>query len=406
MYYSSFGILALVLLFIINYDVLVKRDPREETPARRAYRWFLLSLTVYYLSDILWGILYEGKCIPLVYADTVVYFAAMVVSVLFWARFIVAYLGERGRVSRILFFAGWLILVFEIISLVVNFFVPTVFWFDGEGVYLPGPARYIVLALQALMFLAASVYSLAVASQTGGRVRLRHRTVCISGIVMTVFIVLQTEFPFLPFYAVGCMLGTAILHAFVLEDEKEERKKALEELLDREKRQRAELGSARQLAYTDSLTGVKNKHAFVEAEQRLDERISSGELEELGVIVFDLNGLKLINDTKGHEEGDRYIRSGCMLICHTFKHSPVFRIGGDEFVALLEGEDYRNRSSLLSLFDSGIEENLRSGAVVIASGLDEYRKGEDRRFRAVLERADIKMYARKSSLKKLAQSPV
>ena len=95
-----------------------------------------------------------------------------------------------------------------------------------------------------------------------------------------------------------------------------------------------------------------------------------------------------------------------MLICHTFKHSPVFRIGGDEFVALLEGEDYRNRSSLLSLFDSGIEENLRNGAVVIASGLDEYRKGEDRRFRAVLERADKKMYARKSSLKKLAQSPV
>jgi GGDEF domain-containing protein len=54
--------------------------------------------------------------------------------------------------------------------------------------------------------------------------------------------------------------------------------------------------------------------------------------------MFDLNDLKHINDRYGHERGDEYIVNCCRLICQVFKHSPVFRIGGDEFVALLRGE--------------------------------------------------------------------
>ena len=157
------------------------------------------------------------------------------------------------------------------------------------------------------------------------------------------------------------------------------------------------------MAYTDSLTGVKNTHAYVEKEKLVDERIAEREIDEFGVVVFDLNDLKKVNDTKGHEAGDDYIRKACHCICVTFKHSPVYRVGGDEFVAFLEGEDYQNRKKLLAAFETQIEENLHRGEFVIASGLAVFRPGYDNSYRRVFERADQRMYDRKGSLKAMGK---
>ena len=204
-------------------------------------------------------------------------------------------------------------------------------------------------------------------------------------------------------YSVGCLLGTCILHTFVLGDMQEDRRHELEEMLRREQQHEKALGSARHMAYTDSLTGVKNTHAYVEREKEIDRRIASGELKKFGVIVFDINGLKQMNDTKGHEAGDNYIRDACRMICRQFKHSPVFRIGGDEFVAMLEGDDYQERKQLLQSFEERIDENIRSGGVVIASGLAVLRPGHDNSYRRVFERADHRMYDRKGALKALSE---
>ena len=75
---------------------------------------------------------------------------------------------------------------------------------------------------------------------------------------------------------------------------------------------------AREVAYRDPLTGVKSKHAFVDKEIEIDEKIERGLPFEFGVIVCDVNGLKHINDTLGHKAGDEYIKSACMLICEYF----------------------------------------------------------------------------------------
>ena len=192
-----------------------------------------------------------------------------------------------------------------------------------------------------------------------------------------------------------------ILHTFMLEREKNNYRERFEETLQREQEQEQELGSARQLAYTDPLTGVKNKHAYLEAIERINNGINDSTITEFGVIVFDLNGLKKINDTLGHEEGDNYIKAGCALICSRFCHSPVFRIGGDEFVVILEGSDYRERRMLLMAFDSLIEQNQKSDAVVVSTGLDVYDKQRDGSFSDVFERADKLMYERKCYLKSI-----
>ena len=194
---------------------------------------------------------------------------------------------------------------------------------------------------------------------------------------------------------------TFISHTSVLEGEKNEYRKKLEETLLRELEQKQELGSARRLAYTDPLTGVKSKRAYLEAIERIDKGVSDGSIDEFGVIVFDLNGLKTVNDTLGHEEGDRYIKEGSAIICGTFCHSPVFRIGGDEFVVILEGTDYLKRDILIAEFEELIEENQRSGKVVISSGMDEFDLSCDTSFSSVFERADKKMYERKCYLKTL-----
>ncbi len=164
---------------------------------------------------------------------------------------------------------------------------------------------------------------------------------------------------------------------------------------------RRELGTARSLAYTDPLTGVKSKHAFVEREADMDRRIDKNTVQEFAVIVGDLNGTKTINDTMGHRAGDEYIRSGCSMICRSFKSSPVFRIGGDEFAVILEGTDYERRAELLESLNQSVIRNIGSGEPVAALGLADYLPGEDHSFRSVFERADRAMYDRKNALKEL-----
>ncbi|SFG62165.1 GGDEF domain-containing protein [Oribacterium sp. WCC10] len=102
------------------------------------------------------------------------------------------------------------------------------------------------------------------------------------------------------------------------------------------------------IANYDPLTGVKNKHAYIDAEAKLNSLIEENESPDFAIIVFDLNGLKTINDTLGHQAGDQFIKDGCSLICDYFKHSPVYRIGGDEFVAIAQDHDYLHLDEIMN----------------------------------------------------------
>lgn len=160
-----------------------------------------------------------------------------------------------------------------------------------------------------------------------------------------------------------------------------------------------ELGSVREMANKDPLTGVKSKHAYAEQELYLNRTIKEGSQEAFGLLVCDVNGLKYINDTLGHKAGDEYIKSAGRLICEIYMHSPVFRIGGDEFVILLEGRDHDNRTELLRSLNRRVEENIGRNQVVIAAGMAEYELGRDESLHQVFERADRMMYERKQQLK-------
>ena len=383
MYYSSIGIIALIVLCIINVEAIRKVEKTSENNLRLKYRQYLIALIVFFISDIFWGFFYEQRWIILTYTDTCLFFASMALSVLFWTRAVVAFSGKKDKAGKVLVISGWLIFLFEITALLMNLFVPIVFTFRKDKEYVPLPARYIGLLLQILLFLITSVYSAIMAGRSAGMSRSHYRTISISGIIMSFFITVQMFFPLMPFYSMGCLFGTCLIHTFVYKDVENNMAIRL----------------AKQKAYKDGLTGVKNKLAYLEALAELETALENGELTEYGVVVFDVNGLKTINDTLGHEAGDEAIKSGCRIICHQFDHSPVFRIGGDEFVAILKGSDFANRETLLEAFRKTINENQKNGDVVVASGLAIYDASTDSSYNDVFKRADEAMYEHKRALK-------
>ena len=174
----------------------------------------------------------------------------------------------------------------------------------------------------------------------------------------------------------------------------------------RERENEEALGNIQNIAYKDNLTGVKSMHAYSEKVDSMNVRISDELIDEFAVVVCDVNGLKQINDTLGHKTGDEYIRKASDIICSRFKRSPVFRIGGDEFVVILEGLDYNDRLHLMRELDELADVNNATGGVVVAAGITDYEKGIDTSFRKVFDRADAMMYARKRELKGTVNEPL
>ena len=154
------------------------------------------------------------------------------------------------------------------------------------------------------------------------------------------------------------------------------------------------------MANTDSMTGVRNKHAYSEHEAALNQKIMGNEIEKLAVVVCDINGLKHVNDTQGHAAGDKLIKDASVLLCEYFAHGAVFRIGGDEFVVILQGKGYDTREEVISSFNREIEANIKKGGVVISIGYSVLMP-EDGRLHDIFERADQMMYERKQELKSM-----
>ena len=176
------------------------------------------------------------------------------------------------------------------------------------------------------------------------------------------------------------------------------------ENIDKEVQEKAEqkknLESAERMARRDELTGIKNKNAFTEYIEELNQKIKEKKVNTFAVVMCDVNNLKLINDTRGHSLGDEAIQKTSRMICDIYKHSPVFRIGGDEFVVVLTGNDYDNRVQLLTILrkESNTNARFRSGPVV-ATGMDIFDSKKDADFNSVFERADQQMYENKQVLK-------
>ena len=162
------------------------------------------------------------------------------------------------------------------------------------------------------------------------------------------------------------------------------------------------------IASTDALTSVKSRNAYVDYIQDLQDELDSVGNFGFALGVFDCDNLKGINDQYGHDKGDDYLKAASHLICSVFKHSPVFRIGGDEFSVGLRGEDYQNRDELARQF---MEEQERICSLAeqpweevrVSLGIAVFDPDIDDSVTDTMRRADKIMYEKKAMLKNQRQ---
>ena len=324
MTYSSAGLLALIITLIINHDVIRKREGESIIPAQKSYRAFLICVCAYCFFDIAWGIFYDLHLQALTYADTVFYFVSMGLVILYWARFVVDYLEEDSRLDRILMIMGNFIFLFQLISILVNFVRPVMFYFDADGVYHPEVMRYVTLVFQLFMFVMTAVYALTVAAKSEGSVRQRHRTIGLFSIIMTVFDILQVTYSLLPMFSIGCLLGICLLHSYFLENIREEYRSDLEVQLQ---------DSIEKGNYFDLLTGLPSMTYFFElSEAAKEEIITGGGIPYM--MYMDFSGMKFFNTKYGFSEGDRLLKQFSVILIRLFGNDRCCRIAGDHFAAV------------------------------------------------------------------------
>lgn len=158
------------------------------------------------------------------------------------------------------------------------------------------------------------------------------------------------------------------------------------------------------LAFTDSLTGLKNHAAYSLLKEKMEQKLIADPNTRFSIAMMDVNDLKKVNDIHGHKAGDALIICAAQHLCHIFEHSPVCRIGGDEFIAVLEGSDYENRAELARRFVDQM--NVTNFVVdeqelplTAALGICDYDPNRHASFDDVFQEADSAMYENKALAK-------
>lgn len=667
MLYSMAPASVLVINLILNWELIrkygfleKKQDGKNRVHVR--FNCFVLAAGCYVLIDLLWGLLYEHNDIPelfpFIYSCTVFYFLFMLLTMLAWTRYIVAYLDKRGLRTNVLLYGVWGMVIIGVICLILNRFHHFMFSYNDAHEYVGESGRNLSFLLQIAFYAVVSVYMLHIAHKSTGSQKVRYKAVAATSIVLGVSLVFQIHFAFLPSYAIGLMIGICLVHSYVQFVEKKEKeihdhiasamaedyeaifyieigtgefltfarsqkymtlnaeargkdffKEALDSIDDcvypddreyakgfydketmlkniegrrsfsfkyrvmvkeepryflftvmressgqylifyekdiqdelnaekaqketqkktvtfgriaeslasnydaiyyvdiadsgyvgyevnniygqlqvsksgedfyadcianipqvihkddrdnvigfvdrdnmisalenrknysltyrimisgkskytrmtvrktsdgthfiigvenvddevqKEKQHLKELRNEKELARRDELTGIKNKTAYLELEESVQGNIDRGmDYLVFALVVCDANNLKQINDTLGHAAGDEYIKASARLLCDVFVHSPVFRIGGDEFAVFLRGSDYSSRHELMDKLRGQVLENKKAGSgVILASGMSEYNPESDRFVSDIFERADKEMYENKQKLK-------
>ena len=158
-----------------------------------------------------------------------------------------------------------------------------------------------------------------------------------------------------------------------------------------------------ELMQKDALTSVKNRTAYDRYVAGIDRLIEAGSPKQTAIVMCDINNLKTINDNLGHEAGDEYIKNCCRAMCEVYKHSPVFRIGGDEFIIILSGEDYDLRADhmidIRELIEKASANNDPTQKISFAIGMAEFDPSKDTRIADTAKRADALMYMDKATMK-------
>ncbi len=140
------------------------------------------------------------------------------------------------------------------------------------------------------------------------------------------------------------------------------------------------------LSYTDSITSLKNAHSY-----RIDvDNYEKNPPKTCGIAFIDINGLKEINDNKGHQAGDKIIKDLGLLLLNLFRKS-AYRTGGDEFIVLMPNCEQELFTDLLEKMHAKVEHVENLNVAVGALWVDDFSEG----IKKHIQIADNQMYVKK-----------
>ena len=142
----------------------------------------------------------------------------------------------------------------------------------------------------------------------------------------------------------------------------------------------------KQMSHLDQLTQLGNRHALWEYVDKLERDAS------IGIIYCDITGLKRVNDTEGHEAGDRLILSACECMKKALNGYELFRLGGDELLAICSG------ISEADLWEGGrkLKDSMGEYGVVLAIGIA-WRDDSAEEITTIMAEAETLMYKDKAA---------
>lgn len=146
----------------------------------------------------------------------------------------------------------------------------------------------------------------------------------------------------------------------------------------------------------DPLTHVKNIVAYTDKVAEMTGRMADMVPPEYAVVICDMDNTRDINGQYGQDMGDRYLKNGCRILIEVYEHSPIFRVGGDKFLTVLQGEDYKNRDVLFRTLGEKMKKaselkDIPAGYVSFTSGMAVYDPEQDGTVTDVVRRASAAM---------------
>ncbi|MBO4882190.1 MAG: GGDEF domain-containing protein, partial [Lachnospiraceae bacterium] len=191
--------------------------------------------------------------------------------------------------------------------------------------------------------------------------------------------------------------GYELLHPEEKDAPKDEISAISKKIRSLQKYMGVEIAFVRAQAYKDMLTGLENRTAYTEYIEKLENKVKN-KVADFTVAMFDINGLKQINDIEGHDAGDVAINKAADILRESFPDERIFRIGGDEFVVILN----KTGAEIERLIDGFIKRYDDLGAAdkkrpIMSVGYAEHDPKTDNFYCDTFERADKRMYENKKA---------
>lgn len=387
--------LIFAVAILINY-ASSKLSVKEPSPSELAFRNLGVWIVFFFLQDAIWGIIASGllRSDTALMISSTVFHLSSAITVYMWIKYVLVYMGDEMKYPKFFASMGAAIVVFEIALLSLNFFQPTIFYIDENGIYCVGPLRFVGFFAQYLAFLIVGLGAGFTALKETGELRKRHKVISAMSTFPILIGTLQYLFPYTPFHSITYFLCGMVGHCFILVDDRAEIARLQQENAQIE--HELKIAEQKLIANTDKMTGCHNRRAYEEEMAMLAE---NGVSDDFVYVSADVNGLKVVNDTLGHSAGDELLNGAvyCMK-AGMGKYGKIFRLGGDEFAVMIYAKEHELRSIKKEL--DTITFNWSGDLVkslAISFGFVEKRENPDMSLAEMEKLADKRMYEAKQN---------